>query len=75
MAEARTCVAETALALRIFGSWIHVWYLTLQNVQGVPLATEPGISLIILPIYRYIFQLSCVNSHITLTLTNNSRIV
>jgi len=26
-------------------------------------------------VYRYIFQLSCVNSDITLTLTNNNRIV
>jgi hypothetical protein len=26
-------------------------------------------------VYRYIFQLSCVNSQFTLTLTNNSRIV
>jgi len=47
-------------------------------IQGVPLATEPGISLIILPLVRMLQRnfkcIVCELTH-TLTLTNNNRIV
>jgi hypothetical protein len=32
----------------VYGDWIYFW----QKIQSVPLATEPGISLIILPLMR-----------------------